>query len=373
MTDAWRVALLNPCFWPEVQRGSERIVRDLASELAGAGHNPTLITSHPGPPMRSIEDGLPIIRHWRPPDAWLRHRKVQEYVTHVPFTYASLHTNSYDLAHAFYPTDALAAVRWARRSCRPVVFSYMGIPQRDMLAARRGRLWTLEEVTRSADAIVALSHAAGDGVRRWLGVEPHVIYPGVDLATFAPGRARAETPLIVCAADPDDQRKRVGLLLEALQLVRRSRPETRLALPIPKGTALAHQIRDLGDSVELFEPDSRPETMARLLRSAWVSVLPSYNEAFGLVIIEALACGTPAVGARDGGVPEIVNSDEIGRLFDGDEPAALARALTEALELSQDPRTGEACRRRAAEFALERNAQAHVSLYRDLVRRRSGH
>src|SRR5204863_3420035 len=54
-----RIALLHPCFWPEVRRGTERVIRELADGLLARGHEPVLITSHPGETLRNLEDGLP--------------------------------------------------------------------------------------------------------------------------------------------------------------------------------------------------------------------------------------------------------------------------------------------------------------------------
>ncbi len=59
---ALRVALLAPAFFPEVRRGGERLVRELADELIARGHRPRLITSHAGRPSRTVEDGLPVFR-----------------------------------------------------------------------------------------------------------------------------------------------------------------------------------------------------------------------------------------------------------------------------------------------------------------------
>ena len=57
MSDPLQVALLNPCFFPEVKRGSERLIRELANGLVRSGHEPTLITSHPGTPSRPTRTG----------------------------------------------------------------------------------------------------------------------------------------------------------------------------------------------------------------------------------------------------------------------------------------------------------------------------
>ena len=358
-----RVALLAPCYYPEVQRGTERTVRDLATDLLTLGHRPRLITSHPGLPSRRVESGLDVLRNWRPPDARLRRRGFQEFLTHVPFSYASLRAGGDDLAEAFFATDALAAVRWARRTGRPAVFHYGGLPSREVLAARRLRLRILQEALRGASAVVVYSQTAAQAMRRWFGVEARVINAGVRLDEFVPGGERPDVPTIACAASPDDARKRVDLLVRALALVRRERPGTRLLLPRPGDPARGSRLGEI-DGVELFEPG--PAAVARVFQEAWVSALASYSEAFGIVLLESLACGTPVVGTRDGAIPEIIDRPEVGRLFEGGEEE-LARALLEGLQLAEDPRSSRACRARAEEFPTSRCAEEHLRLYRELL------
>jgi glycosyltransferase involved in cell wall biosynthesis len=358
-----RVALLNPFFWPEVRRGSERLIRELATDLIALGHRPRLITSHPGARSEAVEDGLPIVRNRRPPEDWLRRRGFQEHMTHVPLSYRTLLSGEFDLAQAFYPTDALAAVRWARRTGRPAVTHYGGIPQRAVLSSRRLRVRVVEEALYGADTVVVDTEAAARAMQRWFGVEPRVINPGVRLDDFVPGAERYERPTIACAADPADARKRVGMLVEAFGHVRRARPDARLLLARPTETALAERL-EAEDGVELFGPD--PAAVAPVFQRAWVTALAAYNEAFGLVLVESLACGTPVVAMRDGGVPEIVDRPEVGRLFDGGVDD-LARALLEGLELAGDRSTADACRRRAEHFSAERCAAEHLRLYRDLL------
>lgn len=357
-----RVAFLNPCFWPEVQRGAERVLRELATDLVAAGHEARLITSHPGPPRHSVEDGLRIVRHWRPPEGFLLHRGCQEYMTHLPFSYASLMRGDDDLAHAFYPTDAVVAKRWGARRSRAAVFSYGGVPQRNVIASRRWRVRVLAEAIGGSDAVVTSSHAAAAALDRWFGVRAHVIYPAVRLEQFEVTRGRDERPTIVCAAPYEDTRKRVPLLVASFAQVRRSRRDARLVVLRPRDPRTAVELERAG--VELFDPD--PVEVARVYQRAWVSALPSYNEAFGLVLVEALACGTPVVGARDGGVPEIIDRPEVGRMFDDGEHD-LARALLEALELASEPKTAEACRAHAARFSTEVAARQYDGLYRSLV------
>lgn len=360
------VALLNPFFWPEVRRGSERLVHDLAVDLLTLGACPRLITSHPGASSRSVEDGFPITRHWRPPEKPLTLRRIEPHLSHLPLSYGSLLAGHDDVAHAFYPTDALAALRWARRKGRPAIFSYMGHPSRAVLASHRLRKTILERVIGESDAVTVLSRPAAQAMWRWFGVEPRVVRPGVDLDHFVPCAGRSERPTVACAGAVEDGRKRISLLVRAFALVRRERPDARLLLTKPSNPGLARTLTERNPGVELVD---RERDVASLFREAWVSGLTSYNEAFGLVLVESLACGTPVFGARDAGISEIIDRPEVGRLFDGADEREVARAILETLELAEDPATRTACRSRAETFDTMSSARVYLDLYRELLAR----
>src|SRR5204862_1092837 len=97
--------------------------------------------------------------------------------------------------------------------------------------------------------------------------------------------------------------------------------------------------------------------------SGWASVLPAVEEAFGLVLTESLAAGTPVVADRSGAAPEIIDSPAIGRLFERDNDRDLARAMGEALELGIDDGVAERCRARAREFDWSRVVERWERLY----------
>jgi glycosyltransferase involved in cell wall biosynthesis len=363
---ALRVALLHPCYFPEVRRGSERIIRELGSELAARGHDVTLITSHPERPSRTVEDGMTVVRHWRPPAGPLERRGFQPYLTHMPLAAASLRRGRFDLAHAFYVTDAVVAARWSARTGRPAVFSYMGVPDRHVLANKRRRLQLVREATRGASAVVALSTAAAEACRRWLGVDAVPIYPGFDVERFAAAATvpRSRSPTIFCAAAPDDPRKRLDLLSEAFARLRRTRADLRLVALRPREPDNVARYGLDRDGVDLVDPVSDPVELAPRYGAATVSALTSRAEAFGMVVPESLACGTPVVATRDGALPEIIDRPGVGELFDGDDAADVAAAIDRAID-SGDPDT---CRARAADFSIARSADAHEELYRRLLR-----
>ena len=354
-----RVALLNPTYWPEVRRGTERVMHELAVGLRDAGEQPRIVTSHPGLPRRATEEGIEILRLPRIGGTVLRLRRFQEHLDHLPFLFAALRAGDDEIAQAFFPGDAVAA----RRAGLPTVFSFMGLPRRDMLASKRLRLRVLESAMTDTDAVVALSAAARDAIQRWFGVESRIIHPGVDLSAFPLMDGRDQTPTICCAGASEDERKRVPLLVRALGVVRRSRPDAKLLLMRPRDRSVEAALS--GDGVELMDLTS--EQVVEMYRRAWISVLPSYNEAFGLVLVEGMACGRPAVAARDGGGAEIIDRPEVGRLFDGDDPEPLARAVLEALEVAEDPATPAACRARAEAFSTQSATELYRDLYRELL------
>jgi glycosyltransferase involved in cell wall biosynthesis len=354
-----------------VRRGAERFTRELADGLLAAGHRPALITSHPGLPRRTLEDRVAVLRLPRPPQGRLLRRGYEPYLTHVPLSYAALRAGRFDIAHAVHPPDALAAARWRRITGRPAILSYVGIPDRAGLRWRRKRLETLLAAIRGCDEVVALSRYAQDEFRRCLGYDARVIAPGVDLEAFHPAPSRAARPTIVCSADATEPRKHVGLLIEAHALVRREHPDAELLLSRPSDPRrlAGADVEPVAPGVRWLDLDDRT-TLARVYGESWVAALPAHSEAFGLVLAEALACGTPVVGYADGAIPELISDRGIGRLFEELSAADLARALLEALELAREPETVARCRAQVLELSTERFAAAYAGLYEELLDRR---
>jgi glycosyltransferase involved in cell wall biosynthesis len=339
------VAILNPVFWPEVRRGSERFAHELATGLNERGHAARIVAAHAGRTADRVEDGVEVTLVPRLPEARLDRRLYEQHLTHIPFTVRELHRRPPDVAHALHSTDAVAALRWGG----PTVFSYMGVPHRAAIANRRLRKELLARALK-AGAVVVLSEHAAEGMRRWLGMEPHVVAPPVDLATFAPGEGRAATPTVVCPADRTEPRKRVDLLIAAV----RRMDGVRLVLDRRGADGVASE-----PFVELRDLDGRA-ALAAAYREAHVAALPSWGEAFGLVLVESMACGTPSVGPT----AELYDRPGIGLAFDGDDPAELATTLERAIAEAD----AGACRARAEDFSAGRCAAAYERLYEQVRR-----
>jgi glycosyltransferase involved in cell wall biosynthesis len=346
-----RVALLAPAYWPEVRRGGERMVHDLGAGLAARGHRVRLLTSHAGRTTTTREDGFDVVRQRRaePVAARLRRRRYEDHLTHVPLTWLNLRRHDDDIVHAVHHTDAQAAIR----SGRPAVWTYLGVPHRAGLANRRLRVELVGQALDRSAAVLALSHAAAREFHRWLGVEPRVIHPGVDLEAFTPGGDRAEALTILCPAALDAPHKRPELLRDAFAHVRHERPGARLV--VQRGGPL-----DDLPGVEPRDLDAHDDLVAAY-REAHVTALSSRGEAFGLVLAESLACGTPAVASADAAGPEVVGDG--GATF---APAAGARGLAAAILDAAEVSPG-ICRAQAERFSLERCVAAHEALYRELL------
>lgn len=354
-----RIALLQPTFWPEVRRGSERLVHDLGVSLAARGHDVTLLTSHRRRPSVEHESGVRVVRRWRPPEvaplSWYEH-----HVANIPAVVWGLWGGGYDVAHAFFPSDGWAALQARRIGGPPVLFSFHGIPARSHLVRRRYRLEMVEALARRADAVSVLSEAAAVRFRSYFGRSPTILPGGVMAGEYALSLARTSEPTVICTASLGDPRKRGEVLFAAFELLRKRRPAARLRVVRTPDPVMSQPSPPLPAGAEWVE-GSRTGEMAKALASSWVSVLPSIEEAFGLVLVESLAAGTPAVGARSGACPEIIDDERVGRLFDPDDHESLARSLDEALDLATDANTAAACRRRAAEYDWKRI----VGLYED--------
>jgi glycosyltransferase involved in cell wall biosynthesis len=355
-----RIALLHPTYWPEVRRGSERLAHDLGATLARRGHEVTLLTSHRGPPLTSVEDGVRVSRARRPPRRGGLHL-YEDHVENSPRIIARLLRGEFDLAHALYPADAWAAGRARRLGGPPSVFSVHGIVDRPYLVGRRRRVELFRDAAAGAAVTTALSDAAAEPLRRYALADPVVLPGGVIASEYAGEVRRPPTPTLLCPASLTDPRKRAPLLFEALARLRRT-AEVRLRLAGGHDPFSSYTPPPLPAGAERVNADP-PGALAELYRTASVTVLPSLNEAFGLVLLESLSAGTPVVAARSGGCPEVVTDDAVGRLFEPDDAADLERAIVEAVELAELPGTAAACRAHAAEWDWQRLIERYEEVY----------
>jgi len=205
-----------------------------------------------------------------------------------------------------------------------------------------------------ADAVRVIS-AWTAGLVRAEGVEPAAVFPAFVDATAFRERPPVPLPEEPCALFVGvlERYKGFDVLADAWRTVARELPEARLCI-VGRGT-LAPEAARLVDDVPgvSWHAQRSPAEIATALDEATLLVLPSRAEGLGRVVIESFSRRRPVVGARAGGIPDIVSDDENGVLVPAGDGAALAAALVRVLtDRSLAERLGAVGERVAAEWAV---------------------
>jgi D-inositol-3-phosphate glycosyltransferase len=251
-----------------------------------------------------------------------------------------------------------------------------------------------EQVIVEADRLVANTPAEASDLVDLYGADldrVSVVPPGVDLQRFSPVSERVRRKVRQRFGFPPDAYvvafvgriqplKAPDVLLRAAAELRLRDPEIgrRLVVAVcggPSGsglerpTALIDLAHELGiaDIVRFLPPQPR-DALADLFRAVDLVAVPSHNESFGLVALEAQACGTPIVAAAVGGLLTVVQDGVSGVLVDSHRPADWANVLGRLL--AQPARRAELSRgavRHAHEFSWSRTACGLLAAYRDAL------
>jgi D-inositol-3-phosphate glycosyltransferase len=248
----------------------------------------------------------------------------------------------------------------------------------------RARVIGEEQVVVEADRLVANTAEEARQLVDFYDADPRrtlVIPPGADLQRFRPGdregaRRRVGVPadaVVLLFVGRIQPLKGPDLLLYTAARMLADDPALRSRLQVlvvgaPSGSGLAEPQRlqelavGLGVAdVVRFLPPQPPEQLADHYRAADVTVVPSHNESFGLVALEAQACGTPVVAAAVGGLATAVDDGVSGLLVAGRDPGDYAAAIRRVLAGRELLSAG--ARRHAAAFSWDRTTDSLVEAY----------
>lgn len=260
---------------------------------------------------------------------------------------ADLRSSPVDLLHANYWLSAVAGHELKHRLDLPLVATF------HTLARVKAEAGDAEPIAREAaearvigccDAICVSNPVEGEQLVRLYGASPdrlELVPSGVDRAFFSPGdRSGARVALGL------DDRPTVlfvgriqplkGLTVAIDALARIEDPETRLVVvggpSGADGPAELRRVRSLVDGLDLADRvvfvDPQPHhRLSSWYRAADVVVVPSRSESFGLVALEAAACGVPVVASAVGGLRTLVDHGVTGYLVGDRDPASFAAAL----------------------------------------------
>lgn len=280
------------------------------------------------------------------------------------------------------------AVPWLRpRGCRVVqtVHDLTPLAIAGSVSPRNEKIFRANfRLTRTADKVIVPSQATSRDVTGMLGIRAEnivVIYEACDIAPA--DIARADQALDAVKArlglsgrryllhtGGHDRVKNLAKLLEAFASLARTQPDLDLVITGEHSVETGRLIRGaaaIGLLPRVRLPGWVPrEDLIALYRGAAVLVYPSLAEGFGIPLMEAMACGTPAVAAAVGALPEVAG-DACVLVAPGDAPA-IAGAI---LSILSDPALAERLSRlgkeRAAQFTWRETARRTLEVYREVA------
>jgi D-inositol-3-phosphate glycosyltransferase len=283
--------------------------------------------------------------------------QICEFTFGVLRTEAAFAPGRYDLLHAHYWLSGQVAARAAERWGVPLVQSMHTLGKVKNLALASGdcaepatRIRGEAEVVAAADRLVANTAEEARQLIELYGADPwrvETVSPGVDLSVFQPypvlsARRRLGLPAdaaVLVFAGRIQPLKGPDVVLRAAASLLRLYPwlVDRLVVVIvggPSGSEVGAPGRlgglasglGISEFVRL-EPPCPQQELADWYRAADIVLVPSHSESFGLVALEAQACGTPVVAASVGGLRTAVRDGYSGVLVDGHDPVVWARVL----------------------------------------------
>jgi D-inositol-3-phosphate glycosyltransferase len=277
-----------------------------------------------------------------------------------------LKTENYDVIHSHYWISGKVAMPAAKELGIPLVHTMHTMARVKNLNLAEGetpepmiRVQGETQVVAAANALIANTDAEGASLVSLYDACPdtvHVVSPGVDLYTFTAGESRSaarietgmpEDALVVSFVGRIQPHKGPEVLIRATSELVKHSPLLRhkLIVNIVGGASGANteevdRLKELSswlgiDDVVRFSPPVPRKDLPQWYRAADLVIVPSYSESFGLVALEAQACGTPVVATAVGGLRTAVADGISGVLVDGHDPKAWSSVISRLLQEPQ--------------------------------------
>lgn len=354
--------------------GMNVYIREVAAEMARRGVRSDIFSRRTDPDEPGVQEVAPGVRVFSARAGPVRpvHKdRLPRLVRRFAESIADI--GPYDVIHAHYWLSGVSGSYLKRLWDVPLVVSFHTLARVKDVAStgetpepifrKRGEA----RVIRAADRILAPTEIERGQLLDLYDADPsaiHVVPPGVDLERFTPGEAGAarrrfgfeDTPTIVFVGRLQPF-KGTDLAVQALARLGRMVPDARLVIvggDSPRGSfgerlrlRLAALRLGVADRIRFLEPVTHAE-LPDLYRAADVVVVPSASESFGLVALEAAACGTPVVATDVGGLRLTVRDGVTGYLVGTRDPSSFAAALSRVLA---DPSAAERLGANAVELA----------------------
>lgn len=368
-------------------------VRELVSALAQAGVSCRVYVrrwSDDLPERVAVEPGFDVVHVPAGPTDLAKEDladHVEEYAERVAADFADFNP---DVIHANYWLSGVAG-RLLKQWCQlPLLTTFHTLARVKAVSGDRepeSRARAEAEVMACADAVLANATAEADQLIEYYDADPErieIVPPGVDHALFSPGNQAGARWALGTNDDPlllfigrIQPLKGVDLAVEAL--ARMERTDARLWIvggaSGQQGGREVDRIRgliaqhDLAERVH-FVPPQPHHLLSTYYRAADVCLVPSRSESFGLVALEAAACGVPTVASAVGGLLTLVDHGHSGYLVESRDPDEYAAWIDTILA---DPvlarRLSVSAAARARTYTWTTSASRLRRLYQDLASR----
>ena len=286
---------------------------------------------------------------------------------------AAVRSSQADIVHAHLEDSATLAPAAARLAGRPCVCTFHNVPEDEALRDRTKERLAVASASRSMGALFVSDAARAEFAGRYRVNERTwaVVHNGIDIESIPtePAQLPAElgipdgspaVTLVAAMRTPNPRTpgmKGHAAAIDAWPRVLETVPEARLLMvgTGPHEGVLQEHARAVGVADRVVFAGFRTDTNA-ILRASRLAVLPSEWDALPTALIEAAACGLPAVATRVGGIPEIVADGETGTLVRPGDPDELASAIVSYLaNPARAHATGERARKRAEDLFSARH------------------
>jgi D-inositol-3-phosphate glycosyltransferase len=374
--------------------GMNVYVTELSKEMARAGREVDIFSRRSNastPPVVEVEPGLRVIHVDAGPPAPLEPGALKDYAAEFADAidgFAAAEGVRYDLVHSHYWLAGLAGVilqdRW--RVPHVTMFHTLGeVKNRSSLAENEPllRISAEEEIVAKADRVVCATELEKSQLVHLYNADPErveVVPLGVDVDRFRPlDKAEARRRLgfedekIVLFVGRLEPLKGVDILINAAAMLE---SDVECSVLIVGGDESSHaqvtQLQGLASDLGIehrvaFTGAVDHETLPLFYNAADICVVPSHYESFGLVAVEAMACGVPVVASRVGGLTGTVKDGETGYLVPWLCPEPFAERIEMLLENESLRRNlGEAAREAVTRYRWPNVAARVLQLYDSL-------